>query len=89
MNDRHSAYGSLVTGKVIPARAVAGRVAGDITKDQMAPEVPGSLDPNEWVPGVVTADGKFHPGDQGRQPPAGRWVVEFRDFGQTLSSPGD
>ena len=51
------------------------------------PDRQGSLDPDEWVPGVVTADGKFHPDDQSRHPSAGGWVVEFRDFGQALTQP--
>ena len=85
MNDSTPAYGSFVTGRVIPAHEAATTTEGAIAEKPLMPEMQDSLDPNEWVPGVVTADGKFHPNDQSKQPAAGKWVVEFRDFGLALT----
>jgi hypothetical protein len=85
MNDNKHAYGNLTTGKVIPAHVVGSKNEGNFPEERLAPDREGPLDHNEWVPGVVTVDGKFHPDDQRTQAAAGRWVVEFRDFGQALT----
>jgi hypothetical protein len=87
MNDNKPAYGNLTTGKVIPAHVVGNENEGDFPAERLVPDREGSLDPTEWVPGVVTADGKFHPDDQQKQSATGRWVVEFREFGQALTQP--
>ena len=64
---------------------VAGETGGDSTGESLMPDKQIPLDHNEWVPGAVTAEGKFHPRDESKLPPAGKWVVEFRDFGQALT----
>jgi hypothetical protein len=59
MNDNKPAYGNLTTGKVIPAHVVGSKNEGDFPEERLVPDRVGSLDPAEWAPGVVTADGKF------------------------------
>jgi hypothetical protein len=84
MKDSKPAFGNLVTGKVIPAHVVAGKTEGDTIEEKLMPDNHGSVDSDNWVPGVVAADGKFHPDDQSKRPASGGWVVEFRDFAPEL-----
>jgi hypothetical protein len=84
MNDSKPGYGNLLTGKFIPAHEVARKNEGDISEEQLETDMQVSIDPNVSVPGIVTADGRFHPRDQSKLPPSGKWIVEFRDLGQAL-----
>jgi hypothetical protein len=84
MNNNMPAYGNLATGKVIPAHAVARKTEGDTIEEHLVSDNYGSVDPDDWVPGGVAADGKFHPDEETKMPASGVWVVEFRDFAPGL-----
>jgi hypothetical protein len=84
MNDSKPTYGNLVTGKVIPAHVAARKTEGDTIDDQLMPDNHGSVDSDDWVPGVFAADGKFQPDDQTKRAASGVWVIEFQDFARGL-----
>ena len=71
-NISRPAYGHMKTGKVVSARQIGTTADGD---SLFEPDIQGSADLNDWVPGVLGSDGKFHPSDQTRKPPSGEWTV--------------
>jgi hypothetical protein len=54
---------------------------GNLTSGKVVLEsdIPGHIDVNEWAPGHLSPDGKFHPDDPAKRAASGHWVVEFRD----------
>jgi hypothetical protein len=71
MSDNRFAYGNLKTGQVVRARQKGTNFGSSV---ELEPDIDGPADPADWVPGVIGPDGKqFHPGDQSRKPPGGKW----------------
>jgi len=74
MIDNKPAFGHARTGKVVPARQIGTTDAGN---PGFEPDIEGPVDPADWVPGVLRADGRFHPIDESRMPLSGEWVVSL------------
>jgi hypothetical protein len=58
MSGSQLAFRHLRTGKVVRARQVGTTAGGDVA---LQPDIEGSADPSDWMPGVEGPDGKFHP----------------------------
>ena len=75
MRNSRPAYGNLQTGEVVEARLIRKTRQGDL----LEPDIQGRADPETWVPGVIgpssDGTGHFHPGDQTKRPPDGKWSV--------------